>query len=311
MKRLSALIILALTFTLICAASSWAQEPGMPIPDFADISDKSQHMQYAIQRLAVLGIVQGDEGLGSTFRPDDTLTRAEFAKIVERLAGASSDQGLFSPTNNFRPQDTLTMQEAVTVFLRLAGFNDHLGAANTGAYGVWPGNYNQKAQELGLTAQVDNYEGSRAITRGELALLANYTLDMPTVVYIEDEKLPAETRTLARQNGHMDDYGFAQVWYVTSETQPEGGWMRSMLQKNFGIRTVTVLFSELAVNEDAQTVQYQYYDETSDELVKRLVSRKISSQYYITQGLSAADLPGRHARITFEIDIIFIEILPD
>jgi len=64
---------------------------GVSIPEastmqFSDV-DSNHAYANAIQYAYELGIVSGDDGLGVTFRPDDSINRAEAAKIVDEFMG--------------------------------------------------------------------------------------------------------------------------------------------------------------------------------------------------------------------------------
>ena len=169
------------------------------MPVKAEYSDVIKDTDYysSCTRLADLGIIAGYED--GTFRPENTITRAEFTKIIvcmmdkeDEARGSTGMTGFFDVdsaswyTNyiryavsrnilsgyadgSFRPNDTINLQEAVTILLRTLGYNED----EIGYY--WPNNYLSAAASLGLTndiplAPTDN------LTRNYAAVLVDRTL---------------------------------------------------------------------------------------------------------------------------------------
>ena len=81
MKRFKQLVAFVLTFIM---ASSF-----VPVLAF-DIADDVKGTKYeeSAYVLGALGIMVGDAGTGN-FRPQDSITRAEFAKVAVTLLGLS------------------------------------------------------------------------------------------------------------------------------------------------------------------------------------------------------------------------------
>lgn len=165
----------------------------------AAYSDVSQDEDYYLSstRLADLGIISGYED--GTFRPDNTITRAEFTKIVvcmmdkEKEAKSSNNfTGFFDVDSaswhthyiryavsrdilsgyadgSFRPNNTISVSEAVTILLRTLGYTE-----NEVGY-FWPDNYISAASSLGLTIGMD-FAPSDAVTRKMAAVLVDRAL---------------------------------------------------------------------------------------------------------------------------------------
>ncbi len=168
----------------------------VPAYAFTDMTDDNQYTQN-VQRLSDFGIINGFSD--GSFRPDETLTRAQFAKIIvcmldkEDEAKSNSvvtpffdvDQFYWAvpyinyvsknaiikgyTDGSFHPESELTLAEAVTVLLRTLGYNEE----NVGYY--WPDNYMDQANSMGLTNSVmaGAYE---PITRLETAILVDNAL---------------------------------------------------------------------------------------------------------------------------------------
>lgn len=165
----------------------------------ASYSDVSKDESYYLSsvRLADLGIISGYED--GTFRPDNTITRAEFTKIVvcmmdkEKEAKSSNNfTGFFDVDSaswhtsyiryavsrdilsgyadgSFRPDNTISVSEAVTILLRTLGYTED----EVGYY--WPDNYISAASSLGLTIGMD-FAPSDAVTRKMAAVLVDRAL---------------------------------------------------------------------------------------------------------------------------------------
>lgn len=162
--------------------------------------------ESAAARLGALGIVEGDEG---GLRLDDTITRAEFAKVAVMLAGmedaaavlagaqpqftdvkanawytgwinVAAAQGLIKGDGNgkFRPNDEITGAEVVTILLRVLGYNDNLP-------GNWPVDYIVKAAELGITKDASFVANAPAV-RGDVFIMADAALSETVVSYNKD-----------------------------------------------------------------------------------------------------------------------------
>ncbi len=165
----------------------------MPHASFAaNLPEDVANTKYAeaASVLGALNIMIGDDT--GAFRPEDTVSRAEFAKIavhtlgLEEVAESSKDVSKFPDVSSdywangyinvaasqglvigdddgrFRPSDGISYQEACTILVRLLGYEP---AALT--KGQYPTGYLVQANELGLTKKAvsPSTEGcSRGIT---------------------------------------------------------------------------------------------------------------------------------------------------
>ena len=157
---------------------------------FSDIGDAD--VSEAVSVLSSLGIVSGYSD--GTFRPSETLTRAQFATLAVLAEGhgnqvaesayrtlfsdlpashwaapyvnLAQSEGLISGYGNgrFGPDDPVTIGQAVTIVLRLTGY----GEEDVGPF--WPQDYLSKGTDLGLLEGV-RPQADAAMTRGEAALL--------------------------------------------------------------------------------------------------------------------------------------------
>ena len=158
---------------------------------FGDVTDQETARNVEVLRL--MGVVEGDgNGL---FRPNSSLTRAEFCKMAVVLAGKRSvtarcrSMTIFSdvkpshwgagyvnyaakdakmihglPDGTFQPDRAITYGEAVAILMRQLGYADK----DTG--GIWPDGYIALAGEAGMTKGL-SLSGNASITRAQAAKL--------------------------------------------------------------------------------------------------------------------------------------------
>ncbi len=142
--RLTLLLATALLLTLTFAAQAFA---------FTDLTNSSVETQKAVDKLVELGILNGY--IDNTFRPDDSINRAEFAKVASLalsqktgvVMGAVQELDFADVSKNawyakdvanavalglmkgdaegtFRPTDTVSNAEVITVLMRALGYTD-------------------------------------------------------------------------------------------------------------------------------------------------------------------------------------------
>lgn len=190
MKMRKRVLSALLALTLVLSA---AVVPAAAAGSFSDVSDKATAQNVEVLRL--LGVMEGD-GNGR-FRPNDSLTRAEFCKMVVVLMGKGesamryetvtifpdvrashwaagyinlavrqSEPRLLAgqPDGTFAPDRAISYGEAVTILMRLLGYTD----AQSG--GIWPDGYINLAKSTGVSAGV-TLAGSAPITRAQAAQL--------------------------------------------------------------------------------------------------------------------------------------------
>ncbi len=163
---------------------------------FKDVSDTDPYID-AILRMAEFGIMSGD--LQGNFLPDKAMTREEFAKLiisVSKLDSAANtlmgisiykdvEPGRWScgyinaavnkeyimgkPDGKFHPEEAVTFAEVCTGLVRALGYKD------TDLSGVWPGNYIDKAKELGITEGI-NLGANDSVLRKTIAVMIDRLL---------------------------------------------------------------------------------------------------------------------------------------
>ncbi|SKC58192.1 S-layer homology domain-containing protein [Maledivibacter halophilus] len=181
----------------------------------------------AVTRLVALEILSGFPD--GTFRPNETITRAQFAKIMVTALGVgeaaqyAGGQTLFSDVaanhwaagyinvasdmkiingygdGNFGPEDQVTYAQAVTMIVRALGYEP-----KATAMGGYPGGYLAVGAEKNITEDV-NIVDAMAATRGDVAKMVDASLTVPMMVqtswgeypeYEEDENKTLMTTKL-------------------------------------------------------------------------------------------------------------------
>lgn len=186
-KRILSLLLAVCTAVTLLAVPAAAADT----VNFADITDRDTVM--AVESLRLMGVLDG-YGDGS-FRPNATLTRAQFCKMAVYAMNGADELGRYNTVTvfpdvkpsywaagyinmaakgkniiagytdgKFHPNDTVTVGQAVTILLRLLGYKDE----NVG--GIWPQSYMAQAATIGLTDGVGT-NGYAGLTRGQAARL--------------------------------------------------------------------------------------------------------------------------------------------
>lgn len=304
-KFLSIVMVLMMVFAF--SASAFAV-------DYSDVDSLAQEVQDSIAKVSALAIFEGDGD--NTFRPNDTITRAEFAKVacVAAGLGTSGDalkntasqftdvqpgewwtgwinlavaQGYMKgdPNGTFRPKDPITMAEVTTVLLRMLGYTDNLP-------GLWPVDYIAQAGKLDLFDNVD-FKSDAPATRAQVAVLLDNNLDQNLVVWSKDkdafeDKDPVVTlmgdsfRGTTAENVRFDG---ASLVYKTVDDK---------------------LVLDSASSIDSMVDAYKYTGTNKDQLelvyaTANGAPSKVADDYAISGGLTLADLAGQEADIIYDL----------
>ena len=193
MKKILALV-LALTLALGTFSFAAAAPEDVVGTDFED----------AVGKLVYLGIIHGFED--GTYRPDQPVTRAEFAKIIvaslgvgesaQYVAGATKfpdvgadhwasgyvnvavDMGIINgyPDGTFLPENQVTYAEAIKMIVAALGYTPK--AESMGGY---PGGYLAIAAEKEISDGV-TVLNNLAANRGDIAIMIDNALTVPMMV---------------------------------------------------------------------------------------------------------------------------------
>ena len=173
---------------------------------FAAFSDVAADAKYgeAVSILSSLGVINGYED--GTFKPDETITRAQFAAVVCRLLGlgetaeGAKGQQVFNDVpaddwaagyvalasqqkivngygdGNFGPNDPVKYEEAIKMLVAACGYNPM--AESLGGY---PGGYQVVAAQRGILSGVNGTAGEAA-PRSTVAMMSYNALEVPVMV---------------------------------------------------------------------------------------------------------------------------------
>ena len=201
MKNLKKVLALVLAFA--CAFTMFA---GATFTDSADIKVENE----VVDTLIELGVINGYTD--GSFKPNDTVTRAEMAKMIYVLRTGNSDASAYNndktsftdvnghwaagfikycqsvgiiagqSATKFAPDQTVTAQEAAKMLLVTLGYD----ANKAGLVGInWASKTNALADENGLLEDV-NTSFTGPCPRQYAAQLIYNAIDTPTVVWRDD-----------------------------------------------------------------------------------------------------------------------------
>ena len=333
-------LVVMLAIAMIFTFASTALAADEQLKDFTDIADQTQAAKDAIMKLAVLGVLEGNEGIGGPYRPTENLTRAEFAKIVCYLtdnvklanslesvgskftdvttgnwytgwvnAAATSGYFIGDPGGTFRPNANITQNEVITVALRAMGYNDRVGSGSNNT--IWPGNYVTKAVNIGILDDI-TLVGSSAATRAEAAIICAEVLLKNMVIHVSQELAFG----IALAEGTADIDGFAEVYYMSNEgagtqassnPQKDARLAETILHKAFGCRQVSRATFALSDEYD-EIGAWDYVDFKDGELEVYFDGNipygalEMATTYYINKGLKLPDLAGLEAKVVYHVD---------
>ena len=196
--------VLALVLAFACAFTMFASAAFTDQSDIAVDSD-------VVDTMTALGVIEGY--LDGSFRPDDTVTRGEMAKMIYVVRTGRSDASAYNDdattftdigdhwargyikycnslgiiaghsATRFAPDDTVTTQEAAKMLLVTLGYN----AETAGLVGAgWGTKTNALADENGLLEDVVNGT-TQALPRQYAAQLIYNAIFTPTVVLRDGE----------------------------------------------------------------------------------------------------------------------------
>ena len=223
---------------MLAFACAFTMFAGAAFTDQSDIAVDSD----VVDTMTALGVIEGYTD--GSFRPDDTVTRAEMAKMIYVVRTGRSDASAYNDdatsftdigdhwargyikycnslgiiaghsATRFAPDDTVTTQEAAKMLLVTLGYN----AETAGLVGAgWNTKTIALADENGLLADV-NCGTTQGMPRQYAAQLIYNTIFAPTVAYRDGEY----TNLNALGNGKNDTVGEKYMDLLSYETVLKG-----------------------------------------------------------------------------------------
>ncbi len=275
------------------------------ITDASSYNDVSDGMYYteSVEALTTYGIVSG---YGGNFRPDASITRAEFSKITALISGLEDDAYSYAanrkfddlsvthwangyintvannklivgyPNGKFQPEKSITYAEAVTVALRALGYSTTELGDN------WPYAYMIKADGLNLTDGL-NLSDNSPISRADLCVIINRALETQMnnstskliskmKITITDEVLVIATRD--------EDSSLA-----SDEIKTDAG---TYTLANTSLKIEPMSKVKLVLNEDKEVINFTDFS-TSDRTITT-VENVVDGEVYFANGESTLSL---------------------
>ncbi len=210
---------------------------------FSDIED--ERVDEAVSRLVAYGIITGydddGDGVAESFKPNNQITRAEFAAIVTRMKGvadnlpkdsvtgfwdldndssrawarpyvkAAADMGIINgfEDGSFRAADPVTYEQAVKMLVCAIGYetvakSEYNKAIAINPKATWSAGYIAAANKHGITRNVMTSQITLPANRGTVAILTSNSYDVPKLEEDEHGNLvKPENGSGAESEGNM------------------------------------------------------------------------------------------------------------
>ncbi len=244
MKNSKRIVTLILALVLIISTMSF----GVLATNFSDITDEK--VAEAVAKLVANGIITGYED--GTFRPDNQITRAEFAAIVVRMKGVGETLGTdaatgFSDLDNdssrawarpyvkaavdlniingfedgtFRAGEPVTYEQAVKMLVCAAGYeivaqSEYNKAIISNPNATWSAGYISAANKHGFTKGAVTAEISEPASRGVVALLTSNAIDVTPLVQNADGSVGKGENTESEEKTVVEVKGIVSGTYYT------------------------------------------------------------------------------------------------
>lgn len=172
---------------------------GKAFASFSDVAPSASYYE-AVNHLEAMGIINGNEK--GEFRPNDYITREQFARLVIATAGEETKAEVLSGVvlfpdvtsdrwscgfinaasqlgyikgmldGKFHPTESVTYAQVCTVLVKMLGYGDN------DLSGIWPQNYLIKAKEIGISDGL-SFSSNDALPRWAVAVMLDNLLKSP------------------------------------------------------------------------------------------------------------------------------------
>lgn len=269
---------------------------------YNDVNDGMYYTE-SVEALTTYGIVSGYEG---NFRPDASITRAEFSKITALISGLEDEAYSYAanrkfadvsvtywangyintvannklivgyPDGKFQPEKSITYAEAVTVVLRALGYSTTELGDN------WPYAYMIKADALNLTDGL-NLSDNTPISRADLCLIINRALETQmnnsTAKLISKMKITITDEVLVIATRNEDSS------LASDEIKTDSG---TYTLANASLKIEPMSKVKLVLDEDKKVINFTDYS-TSDRTITTVES-VVDGETYFSNGASTLSL---------------------
>ena len=239
MKSLKRLITVILALSMILTSVGIV---GLAASSFSDISDSK--VATAVDKLVAYGIITGyddnGDGVAESFKPDNQITRAEFAAIVTRMKGVADNLPADSVTGfwdldsdnsrawarpyvkaavdlkiingfedgSFRAAEPVTYEQAVKMLICAIGYDviaqsEYNKAIAINPNATWSAGYIAAANKHGITKNVMTSQITLPANRGVVAVLTSNSVDAPALEQDENGNLTKPGEGAGQTEGNM------------------------------------------------------------------------------------------------------------
>ena len=239
MKSLKRLITVILALSMILTSVGIV---GLAASSFSDISDSK--VATAVDKLVAYGIITGyddnGDGVAESFKPDNQITRAEFAAIVTRMKGVEDNLPKDSVTGfwdldsdnsrawarpyvkaavdlkiingfedgSFRAAEPVTYEQAVKMLICAIGYDviaqsEYNKAIAINPNATWSAGYIAAANKHGITKNVMTSQITLPANRGVVAVLTSNSVDAPALEQDENGNLTKPGEGAGQTEGNM------------------------------------------------------------------------------------------------------------
>ena len=288
--------------TVVLALAMILTSVGIPAfaASFSDITD--QKVADAVDKLVAYSIITGYED--GTFKPDNQITRAEFAAIVTRMKGVADSIGTdavtgFSDLDNdasrawarpyvkaavdlkiingfedgtFRAAEPVTYEQAVKMLVCAVGYDvvaksEYNKAIASNPNATWSAGYIAAANKHGITKGVITAQITQPAARGVVAVLTSNSLEVPALVPDENGNLtkPEEGKQEEELGNKVTVSGvITQTYYTGLGTQDTG----------LGEREISIR------DNDGETETYTLNEEFFEKInLDEYIGRRVDAYY--------------------------------
>lgn len=235
-------------------------------PTYNDIA--GEKCEASVELLTELGVVNGYED--GSYKPAQTVTRAEMAKLIVTALGLNPTAGTTSFTDmanaqwaipcvgyaeslgiingygngKFGPNNQVTYDQAITMIVRALGYTTDCNEMQ----GVWPAVYVQKANELGILKDV-NTTGSAGANRGDIAIM------LANALYVQMVYADNDGATI----GKTDADGTTEVTMYSTLVKGAGMYYGTVTASDTATATKNInellgAAGKIVVNEDGDVI---------------------------------------------------------
>ncbi|MBR5218598.1 MAG: S-layer homology domain-containing protein, partial [Clostridia bacterium] len=292
--------------------------------NFSDITD--QKVAEAVDKLVGFNIITGYED--GTFRPDNQITRAEFAAIVTRYKGIADNLGNDAVTGfadldgdssrawarpyvkaavdakiingfedgTFRAGEPVTYEQAVKMLVCAAGYEvvaqselNRIKITNPDA--TWSAGYISAAVKHGITKNAYTAQVTQPASRGVVAVLTSNTIDVPPLKENADGTFEKDEESESEQST-VEVTGLVAGTYLTGIDAP----------------TVDISQKEIIIDTGDGKQTYELSAELRGKVdFEDLIGRNVAA-YYDKHNRELTSISPREATVTVikEQDVISI-----